>query len=467
MTNEKTGTTRKKLGFEFNGDGGDYFGIWIINSLLTLVTLGFYSPWAKVRKLQYFYGSTKIAGGSFQFLANPWSMLKFRIFAILLLIIYIMSEQLFATHDVAMIIYLSLFVLYLLFAPVLMVLMFSFRLRYSAWRSIRFSFNKDYRGAYRVYMAPNVVFLLVLISIFVPFYLSSVANETNDAGSETTTATESAAYDKTRHDNPVDIDDPAVAAGYNNDTQESDESNADEDGDTDEDSDTDYAEGYDDAYDEDAIYDKEADAENKKFDALLDGVEKEQFIPALTFLIIFVLLLPYFDFINTRFIARNARFGTAQCLFTATAKDYYWLYGKICLAGAGLFGAWHLNSMIDLSAVTVLLTCLSVVAFLYIKPYFKAKRYNLFFGHLHIGTGHRLRASANPLLVLWLSFSNSVGIMFSGGLLIPWAQIRTARYYLGVTHLESSGDLNEFLAGQEEKANALAEEISDVFDLEI
>ena len=42
----------------FTGSGSEYFRIWIVNVLLTIVTLGFYSPWAKVRRLKYFYGNT-------------------------------------------------------------------------------------------------------------------------------------------------------------------------------------------------------------------------------------------------------------------------------------------------------------------------------------------------------------------------------------------------------------------------
>lgn len=36
----------------FTGTGAEYFGIWIVNLLLTIVTLGIYSSWAKVRRLQ-------------------------------------------------------------------------------------------------------------------------------------------------------------------------------------------------------------------------------------------------------------------------------------------------------------------------------------------------------------------------------------------------------------------------------
>ncbi|HXI78282.1 MAG TPA: DUF898 family protein, partial [Steroidobacteraceae bacterium] len=55
----------------FTGSGAEYFGIWIVNLLLTIVTLGIYSAWAKVRRLQYFYRNTEIAGSSFVFHGSP------------------------------------------------------------------------------------------------------------------------------------------------------------------------------------------------------------------------------------------------------------------------------------------------------------------------------------------------------------------------------------------------------------
>src|SRR3954471_6399831 len=47
--------------FIFSGKGGEYFKIWIVNILLSIVTLGIYSAWAKVRNKQYFYGNTQLA----------------------------------------------------------------------------------------------------------------------------------------------------------------------------------------------------------------------------------------------------------------------------------------------------------------------------------------------------------------------------------------------------------------------
>ena len=62
---ESRSSARVNLPFEFRGNGGEYFRIWIVNLLLTIVTLGIYSAWAKVRRLRYFYGNTFLDGQSF------------------------------------------------------------------------------------------------------------------------------------------------------------------------------------------------------------------------------------------------------------------------------------------------------------------------------------------------------------------------------------------------------------------
>lgn len=55
---------------QFQGNAREYFGIWIVNVLLTILTLGIYSAWAKVRRNRYFYGNTYIGGHSFDYHAR-------------------------------------------------------------------------------------------------------------------------------------------------------------------------------------------------------------------------------------------------------------------------------------------------------------------------------------------------------------------------------------------------------------
>ena len=56
------GPACEPISFQFKGRAGEYFRIWIVNTLLSVVTLGVYSAWAKVKRLRYFYGSTFLDG---------------------------------------------------------------------------------------------------------------------------------------------------------------------------------------------------------------------------------------------------------------------------------------------------------------------------------------------------------------------------------------------------------------------
>ena len=59
---------------EFSGSGGEYFRVWIVNLLLNIVTLGFYTPFARRRTAQYFYGHTLVAGSPLEFTAQQRRM---------------------------------------------------------------------------------------------------------------------------------------------------------------------------------------------------------------------------------------------------------------------------------------------------------------------------------------------------------------------------------------------------------
>src|SRR6202162_2708353 len=78
----------------FTGSGTEYFGIWIVNMLLTIVTLGIYSAWAKVRRLQYFFRHTEVAGSSLDFHRSSTNHLVRRVIALVKFIAYNHSVRL-------------------------------------------------------------------------------------------------------------------------------------------------------------------------------------------------------------------------------------------------------------------------------------------------------------------------------------------------------------------------------------
>ena len=129
---------------EFSGRAGEYFGIWFVNLLLSIVTLGIYSAWAKVRTERYFYGNTRIGGSPFEYLAQPVQILKGRLVAYAVAIVLGLTA-----HFQLWAVYVPLILGLLLLLPWLIQLTLRFRARYSAWRGLRFRFVD---GVYEAYV---------------------------------------------------------------------------------------------------------------------------------------------------------------------------------------------------------------------------------------------------------------------------------------------------------------------------
>ncbi len=138
----------------FKGNTAEYFGIWIVNLLLTIVTLGIYSAWAKVRRKKYFYHNTLIENVGFDYHAKPISILKGRIIAFVFFIGYSFSGII---HPALPVIFmLILFV----FLPWLVVRGSIFNARNSSHRGLRF----DFVG--RVGQAARVFVVLPILTFF-------------------------------------------------------------------------------------------------------------------------------------------------------------------------------------------------------------------------------------------------------------------------------------------------------------
>jgi len=51
----------------YRGTGGSLFGLVILNAILTIVTIGIYSFWAKNRVREFHYGHTELDGDPFAY----------------------------------------------------------------------------------------------------------------------------------------------------------------------------------------------------------------------------------------------------------------------------------------------------------------------------------------------------------------------------------------------------------------
>lgn len=155
---------RQPLRFQFTGSGGEYFKIWIVNLLLTIVTLGIYSAWAKVRRNRYFYGNTQVAGASFDYLATPRAILRGRLIAFGVFMVYsFVTQALPMTGPVFSLAFIAIL-------PWLIVRALAFRARNTAYRNLRFDFQGDYRGAIKAYVLLPLL-LVVTFGFAYPFIL--------------------------------------------------------------------------------------------------------------------------------------------------------------------------------------------------------------------------------------------------------------------------------------------------------
>lgn len=149
--------------FTFHGNGADYFRIWIVNMLFTILTLGIYSAWAKVRSKRYFYGNTELAGDRFEYLANPVAILKGRLIAVAALLAYSLSGLIsFQASLIA-------FALLILLFPLIVVQSLRFNTSNSAWRGVRFGFDGSAVEAYDPYLLWPFLGAISL-GLCVPYY---------------------------------------------------------------------------------------------------------------------------------------------------------------------------------------------------------------------------------------------------------------------------------------------------------
>ncbi len=136
---------------QFTGEGGEYFRIWIVNLLLTLVTLGVYSAWAKVRKTRYFWQNTRLDGHAFDYHGSPRAILLGRMIALLLLAAYAIGFEVSRTAGLATIIVL------LIAGPWLFMRAQRFKLVNTSWRGLRFGFDARIAEAYRAGLPPLAI----------------------------------------------------------------------------------------------------------------------------------------------------------------------------------------------------------------------------------------------------------------------------------------------------------------------
>ena len=332
--------------FEFHGTTGEFFKIWIVNIMLSIVTLGIYSAWAKVRTRQYFYSNTLLMKTPFDYLANPVKILKGRLVAFAVILIYSFSPM------ISPMLQLAIMILVIPLFPWIIIKALKFNLYNSAYRNIRFHFSAEYLKALWVFIG---------LPILIAFSLG--------------------------------------------------------------------------------------------------------------------LAYPYFAKERKKFIIDNSAYGTSQFELSATTSQFYSIYMKtsgvtlLTFVLIAVFSyAFQLLVSFQENDVRFILPALMLLLFVpflvIVYGYLYTALANLVINHTHLKQ-YQFESYLETATMCWLYFSNTLAIIFSLGLLIPWAMIRTARYRISCMSLITDIAPDAFIAAEAERADAIGEELGDLLDIDI
>ncbi len=152
---------------EFRGDTIEYFKIWIVNIFLTVVTVGIYSAWAKVRTNRYFYANIFYRDSSFEYTADPISILKGRVIILAIYIIFILSSQVFLNLYITF----GIIALVLLIMPWIINRAIKFKMRNIRHRNINFYYSENAPLFYKFFFI-HLILNLITLSLAYPYSLN-------------------------------------------------------------------------------------------------------------------------------------------------------------------------------------------------------------------------------------------------------------------------------------------------------
>jgi uncharacterized membrane protein YjgN (DUF898 family) len=384
---------RRMSPFIFSGNATEYFKIWIVNIFLTLITLGLYSPWAKVRKLRYLYGNTLLDDNCFAYLADPVRILKGRLVAVTALVLYYLAWDFYP--DAGMV----LLVVGVLLFPFALITATSFQMRNTGYRNIQFSFETAFKDFYRQLAIPLGIVLILTGIMYSIFDVDWIPKEENTA-------------------NDIEL-------------------------------------------------------------------EKHEFLTFFFFLALMP-VIPYLDYIRSRFIVKHTQFGNLDADFEGSSWGFYKIYLLaflvsiliIMLTVAIAMGSyyvlvfivntesafWYTNKSYAL-IVLMIFYLLNFIALAFLK----AKRTNLIYQKTSFGEGDnrmQLFSHLRTWPLSWIYISNTVSILISFGMLIPWAKIRATRYMASCIEIESRGFDSIYVIKQQDRS-ALGDEFLSAFDMDL
>lgn len=339
--------------FEFKGNAKEWFGIWIVNLLLSIVTIGIYSAWAKVRTKKYFCNNTYVEGRNFDYHATGKQILIGR----LIIIAAVVAFQVIVTAIPIM----GLILIFgLLFAyPWLIVRSIQFNARMTSFSNVRFGFVGTAGQAFLVFLVYPVLMALTVYTTF-----------------------------------PI----------------------------------------WDRAMKRFSINNHKLGQAHFKFAAGLGAFYKAFFVAIAWILIV----------------------GMIGTLATGFSFDVF--------AGAMRTAESNPGEAI---VIVSMFYVMFFVAFLPAGFIYQALVRNEVYNTTTLEGGHRFASNVTAPRLLWLAVSNMVVVVCTLFLMLPWAQVRMARYLASHTGLLPGGSLDDFVSQQQAKGSAMGDAYTDLEGIDV
>ena len=394
----------KALSFE--GSGAEYFKIWIVNILLTIVTLGLYYPWAKVRNNRYFYANSTLAERNFEYHATGKQLFIGYLIAFGLLVTYVVLQNVSPTAS------LIVFLLFILALPWIIWRSLKFNLRMTSFSNVRFGFDGKLGGAYLNFLLLPILFFIAFYSIILIGIGVSIFFPDLPVAVKASISIISAiffaflaiylfAYIKKRNTH-------YMFNGYR------------------------YGQGH-----------FSSDVEVKPFAKI---IFKTIGLATLLFSIFLILvaILAYSTIGFEELIALQQSLGDAEGSEEINAE----LASKIF----PVFGIFYLG---------LIISSFIIIAYSYTRQRAYILDNSVLDEKITFASTLKARQFA------WVTVSNFILVICTLGFALPWAKVRMARLILENTHVDTSIGFDDYVTQKQNEQSSLGEQIGDAFDVDV
>ena len=170
ISEESTRQTPEKITIKFLGQGSRYFGIAILNAILTIITLGLYYPWAKANIRKFLWNETEVKDSRMVFHGTGKEMFRGFIIAYLVLgSLYLGMVLTQSDPEYALYFALGFYLGLILIVPLAIFGAWRYRITRTSWRGIFMGFDGVFKKFLKLYFK-HLFFTIISFGIYAPWF---------------------------------------------------------------------------------------------------------------------------------------------------------------------------------------------------------------------------------------------------------------------------------------------------------